>query len=558
MPRMSFSHRILSICCTSALLLCAPLADALAQDGESAGSVSQKDIDKMLQIIEEQNKRLDEQSQTIGDLQDQLEELQDATQNAAQPAKAEPSKEELELQQRIDEQTRAIGVLQKQIDDLAADAPRKAEVSEEELKLRERLESMEKKVAAVEQDPAVQQNLEEFPGSIPIPRTQAAMRIGGFVKFNYVKSFDPIGSTDRFIVGSIPVNEEFSRVGSDTSLTANQSRFNIDLREKSSFGQFRAFIEGDFAETGDTFRLRHAYGQFRDVLTGKAWSTFYDAQAAPEEVDFEGINGQSILRQAQIKYFPQLGEDWDLTVSLEDPITEATSVCYPVLDAGGIPDPATTCTAGDDTLAIGGSALATSSSDIPDLVLAVKRKWFGLWHARVAAIGRRLSAQNAITSTDPASTIKQEDEATGWGLAMSGIFKIPFWNEADNLKFQLMYGEGLGHYINDTNTVEGLDAIFSPDGSLKALPVWAGYLAYQHFWRPKMRSTALVSVVDIDNFSFQPGDSYNRTSRASINYLWSPINRVDVGAELIWGKRINKDDNEADALQIQISTEYRF
>ena len=45
----------------------------------------------------------------------------------------------------------------------------------------------------------------------------------------------------------------------------------------------RAFIEGDFAGSGsgNLFRLRHAYGQWRKLTIGQTWSTFSDPEAEP-------------------------------------------------------------------------------------------------------------------------------------------------------------------------------------------------------------------------------------------------------------------------------------
>ena len=121
-----------------------------------------------------------------------------------------------------------------------------------------------------------------------------------------------------------------------------------------------------------------------------------------------------------------------------------------------------------------------------------------------------------------------------------------------------MGGRGIGRYLNDTNTLGGLDAVFAPDGTLDALPIFGGYGAFQHFWNEQMRSTFLVSLVQIDNYDYQPGDAYKRTERLSGNFVWSPIRRVDIGAELIWGRRTNKDSNDATALQFQLATMYRF
>ena len=73
-----------------------------------------------------------------------------------------------------------------------------------------------------------------------------------------------------------------------------------------------------------------------------------------------------------------------------------------------------------------------------------------------------------------------------------------------------------------------------------------------------MRSTFLVSAVRIDNYDCQLGDAYKQTARFSGNFIWSPIPRVDIGTELIWGQRTNKDNKDASALQLQLATKYRF
>ena len=116
----------------------------------------------------------------------------------------------------------------------------------------------------------------------------------------------------------------------------------------------------------------------------------------------------------------------------------------------------------------------------------------------------------------------------------------------------------LCRYINDTNSIGGLDAVFNLNGKLKALPVWAANIAYQHWWLPKLRSTILYSIVDIDTFGFQPGSAYAKTERAVVNLLWSPIPRIDVGGELLYGRRTNKDGNDGSAVQMQVQAKYRF
>jgi hypothetical protein len=394
-------------------------------------------------------------------------------------------------------------------------------MTEEELALRARLETVESSIQASQQAASTTFDEDSFPNSTMIPGTNAAMRMGGFVKMNIVETFDPLGSLDRFIAGSIPVPQESTTPR--TTMTVSQSRLNWDLRDKTQFGTLRAYVEGDFAGTGDTFRLRHAFGQFKDVLAGKTWSVFQDTDAAPEEIDFEGINGAVNVRQPQVRYFPKIGQEWDLMFSMEDPNPEIT----------------------------GGEA----TSKWPDLVASARRTWFDRWHIRSSLVLRQITAIWELDSTG-----ENESQVLGWGVSLSGKTAVTSWNSSDrdNLMFQLNFGEGIGRYINDLNTVGGEDAKFDDNGNLETLPVVAGYIAYQHWWRENTRSTINLSWVKVDNLDFESDDAYRKTFRGAVNYIWSPTPRIDIGAEVIFGSRENKDRDRATATQLQISSKYRF
>jgi len=71
-------------------------------------------------------------------------------------------------------------------------------------------------------------------------------------------------------------------------------------------------------------------------------------------------------------------------------------------------------------------------------------------------------------------------------------------------------------------------------------------------------ATFIASFVNIDNYKFQPDDAYDKTQRVSSNVIWSPTSRVDLGSELIWGKRKDKNNASGSAFQWQISAKYRF
>ena len=376
-----------------------------------------------------------------------------------------------------------------------------------------------------------------FPGAWYLPGTTAAMKVGGYVNLSIVHSFDPMRIPDRFIVGSIPQDGK-TALGAvqGTQVSAQQTRLNWEYREQTTQGEIRAFVEGDFQGDGDVFRLRHAFGQYHSILAGKTWSTFMDADSMPEEVDVEGINGQALLRQSQIRWTPQFGKNLKLKLALEDPATEIFG--------------------GDGQR--GAFDFVTSLDRVP-------LPGLGHWNYRVGFVLRELRAIEQGTDINSPNAIRS---TTGWGITTGGRRPIAWWGGEDYLLWQVTYGQGVGRYINDLGTVGGGDAVFDPSGKLQALPVFAGYLSYMHRWpltwkRLKnwpgvMRSSFTVSWVDVDNFDYQLDEAYNNTMRASMNLMYNPTENIQGGVEVLWGKRKNKDGSKGTATQMQFAMRYIF
>ena len=148
---------------------------------------------------------------------------------------------------------------------------------------------------------------------------------------------------------------------------------------------------------------------------------------------------------------------------------------------------------------------------------------------------------------------------TSWGLSVSGKTVIPRWDRRDNLLIQANYGKGYGHYINDLNSIGQADAIFDPEtGELEVLSVVAMYIALQKWWSTSMRSNFSYGYVDVDNVDSQGPDAYHQTNRYSAEFIWPPTAGVDMGVELLYGKRMNKDGLNVTAKQLQNSALYHF
>lgn len=374
----------------------------------------------------------------------------------------------------------------------------------------------------------------EFPGSFKIPGSDAALRIGGRVRMSYVNSFDPIGSDNRFVTSSIPIegSEEAGKT-SRVEFTAGPSRLNFDLRTPTGVGYMRAFIEGDFAGDNDLFRLRHAFGQWGGWLFGQAWSTFSDPEAEPDGIDFEGLNAISMARQPQIRWTHPLNARLSLALALEEANPELTG--------------------------------AEGVNQVPDFV--ARLRWdpkaapfqFGLMregsHIQAAILVRQLRGETA----EPNGEARETLSTTGYGINLSGVMPSKFGPERDRVRWAWNAGRGIGRYISDLNAVGGQDAVFDAENdALEALQIAATYAAYEHWWGPQMRSTLTAGFVWVNNIDSQAPDALKRTERFSLNLAWSPIPRVDIVAEYLWGRRINLDDQSGNAGQLQLGSTFRF
>ena len=166
-----------------------------------------------------------------------------------------------------------------------------------------------------------------FPRSFLIPGTDTSIRVGGFVDLTVLDFLQGGGAVPGSNYGSnsgqngnlqvIPlsggfvpgapggfvapsVNRAPSRNNGVLEFSPQQSRFNVETRTPTSWGEARTFFEMDWAGC-DNFscqtlgqgggnslvpRLRYAYGTLGGFLAGQAISNFSDADA---DTEFDGI-----------------------------------------------------------------------------------------------------------------------------------------------------------------------------------------------------------------------------------------------------------------------------
>jgi hypothetical protein len=368
----------------------------------------------------------------------------------------------------------------------------------------------------------------EFLESFRVPGTEASIRFGGQVRTLVVRNIGAVGTDDRFVTSSIPI-EGTPEAGktSRTTVSASPSRLETDLRTPTPVGQLRAFVSGDFAGSNRTYRLRHAFGEWRGFTVGQTWSTFSDPEAEPDGIDFEGLNAISLFRQPILRWTTPVSDSTSFALALENPSPDLTG--------------------------------ATGVSQVPDLIARFRwnKRRTGLFlpsggHTQAALLVRQLRG-------DPIDRPNQTLSAFGIGVHLSGSVPSPWRSDKDLIKFATAAGVGIGRYITDLGSVGGQDAVYNAsDNSLEPLPVVSTYIGYEHWWTEQVRSTGTFGWVFVDNLAIQEPDSLRNTTRGSFNVSWSPIPRVDLVAEFLFGRRTNKDKQHGTAGQLQVGWIFRF
>jgi len=375
--------------------------------------------------------------------------------------------------------------------------------------------------------PAMVVSAGDFPGSIRIPGSDSAFKLGGQARLVAVHTLSALGTEDRFVTSSIPVGVPRAGDEARTVYTPIASRLNTELRMPSQRGPMRLFIETDFAGAGRTSRLRHAFLQTNRFVVGQTWSTFSDPEADTIGIDFEGLNAISRFRQPLFRFTPNgTSARYQWAFAVENPAPDLTG--------------------------------AQGLNFTPDFIARLKfqpgqRRGLAVFtdHIQASLLVRQLRGKAPGQSNEALAT-------GGIGGNISGVV-VPRWDGDDRIKFAVNAGSGIGRYIAHLRSLGGRDAVYDPvQVSLRALPVASGYFGYEHAWSRVFTTAVTYGVVNVSNLDIQPGDEFHRTQRTSVNLMWNPVPFMDIVVEVLAGTRVNKNGQRASSGQIQSGWTLKF
>ncbi|TCV94544.1 porin-like protein [Luteibacter rhizovicinus] len=359
----------------------------------------------------------------------------------------------------------------------------------------------------------------ELKGFIPIPGTETMIRIGGYAKLDAIYDTHDAGNREQFIPATFPIGDP-NAGNANFNMHARQTRFSFEARRPTDYGNLRFYLENDFFGGGSDayqFHLRQAFGQIGNTYAGYGYSSFMDADALPDTLDFAGPGGQMFLLQPGIHQAFELSQGNSITISAERPSSEVAvpDVDHPV----------------------------TGTTRVPDVVLAgrIERAW---GHVQASAVVRRLGyARDG-----------RGDYTMAGGVALAGALAT-FGD--DLLMFSGAWGKGIARYLSDTSG-SGLDAVVGADGQLKALKTWGGYGAYTHYWSKNWRSSAVYGMARTAGSNLLASNAFRDSNYAAANLIWSPAPTWTMGVEVLHGRLRQQDGSTANDTRVQGSLQYSF
>jgi len=302
----------------------------------------------------------------------------------------------------------------------------------------------------------------------------------------------------------------------------DQTRLGFEVtRRTRQVGDIFLRIEADFAGSSGGFRIRHAYGQLRNLLVGQTWSLFSNVQYLPATVDVNGPSGSISIRTPQIRYFRTLTEriSWYAGIEYSTP-----------------------------TIATPDSINAELVQVIPDVT------------SRLDYVKDNLSLQFVFLLATLSGRDKSIDDApvkyqVGYGFSLSMRYQP---GSIGTFYASGTTGRGISHFI-DLFSGKGMIAAFDQGmQQFERLPVHTLYAGYKKSLPANFTLNAAAGVAAISNLDFQLPDEYNYSYNALVNVFWQPVDGARIGIEFNHGRRVNINKDSGKANRISFLLFYDF
>lgn len=346
------------------------------------------------------------------------------------------------------------------------------------------------------------------------PEEETTFTLYGFGRTNFVWDSRDMGRSDLYVPANIqiggPKNPSFF-------IGAKQARFGLDVKHHLGNEILAVKFEGDFhndaSDATGIFRMRHAYAEYKFIMIGMNWSNFFDVDANPATVDFEGPNSSTLTRTPQLRFSTFKSKNV-LSISFENPIEKIT---------------------------VGGN-IKVLPERFPDIITAYRINGkFGFLKA--AALFRELRYQS-----------DESRSLMSYGVTLLSSINV---GEKDKIKFQGVMGTGVSKYIQGAVGLN-YDAIYNGTNELESLQMQGFNFSYQHYWNDHLFSSLTAGVLNVEDNANLEDDDYKTGYYGAANLFWDPIKNLTFGFEALIGERIDINRQSGASTRIQMNATYKF
>ena len=272
--------------------------------------------------------------------------------------------------------------------------------------------------------------------------------------------------------------------------TLKTTRLGVDFSTPIENGKLGGKLETDFAGTGDSLRIRHAYLTYNNWLIGQTSSNFL-SNHAPEMIDFGTNVGGGTARIPMVRYSQKVAPKTQVMVALEKGDSTATNV--------------------------------TPKYSLPVLTAKV-----------IQGFDEDKGSLSARAMVQDYKADAAQDDAIAWGVAVGVNYQAtaPLKLSAD-----YSYVQGDNKYLYGSNAAFVIDPIHQEieQNEFHAVQVGATYK-----FSPQWRSTLAYGALFADNetdYAKLNVEANEEIQQAWLNIIYSPAKPIDLGIEYVNGKR---------------------
>ncbi|KAB1069765.1 hypothetical protein F6U93_02840 [Tamlana haliotis] len=361
----------------------------------------------------------------------------------------------------------------------------------------------------------------DFKGSWPMFGTDLRMKIGGYLKADFIYDFDGTTDKSQFLMSTIPVEGE-PAYGNEGYLSffAKETRINIDVRRFSeSKVPLQLFFEGDFFTDGNQFRIRHAYITAGDFIIGQTWTTLSFLESMAFMIDFAAGDALFGGRTTQIRYQKQLNDKLKLAVGLE------------YLGALGIENP--------------NNLEGQANLKLPLLALRLDYRW----QSGVLFLGSSIAQLRWDGGANG-----PKDQTMQWAFVVAGRQYV---GDSNYLTFNVNYGNAYGENII-AFAGSNANAVLNAEGILDPMLAKSIMIGFMHRWSPKLESNFNYAYGWLDAPEARADYALKRGGIGHVNLVYTFGKNFSIGAEYMWGAQRTSNDAYGNASRLQTMAKFQF